>query len=480
MKNSALGHVILFTGVGVAAGMVLFVALGYSLEFLLLAAAGIAGLAILIAVKDWRRFLLMGAVFTIPLQIDVNFMHSFEYQAGASTAGISLSDLFLFGLLLVNFLEMAIQKKTTAAFFAVISVPAILYFEMAVLSMVWAPRLDLAFMEVFRMFKVLLFYFVLIANVRSARDLRLVLWVLCASLAFQSIIAMLQTWKGGLLGLSFLGEAVPDPDRDVTVWRVMGTLGHPNKLATFVELLISICLALFVIEKSKLKFFSFVIFLAAMMTLIMTGSRGAWISVMLAFVIFFILGILNPKIQLKSLVKPLLILMVVLVIASAAFFDMLKERISGDDYGSAMSRIPMIHIALNVISAHPFTGVGINNYQEKMREYNNSLLARQFTTIPRPVHNMYLLVAGELGIFGFFFMLWMVLAGIFVLLDIVASPNPFYALTAISLFCGIAAFSVHGMVDKHPPGSYVLFYVLLALAAATARLHKTTVVAENE
>jgi putative inorganic carbon (HCO3(-)) transporter len=422
---------------------------------------------VIFCVKDLRRFTLAALLFTIPISLDVNFMHSFELQAGASTAGISITDIFVLGLLFIWLIEIATNDEPYAVFLGRITIPAILYFEAAVLSMLWAPRIDLAFMEVFRMLKVFLLFYILLNNIRDKRDIRLALWVIISTVALESIVAGLQILKGGRLGLAFLGEAPPDPDAATSLWRVMGTLGHPNKLATFLELLLPLLMGAFLIEKKVwLKITSIGIFGLGLITLIMTGCRGAWIGFAVSFLVFIVFSLRNKHIKATSLLKPIVLALLLMMMVAIAFSDMLAQRFLGDDYGSAESRIPMYQIAVNVISANPLGGVGINNYQVSMREYNTSVRAMRYATIPRPVHNMYLLVAGEIGFIGFAAMTIMLISLITILVKTASSSSSFLAIVSICILGGVCAFCVHGMVDKHPPGGHAPFYAVMALASS--------------
>ena len=465
-KNNSV-QILLFLCIGLFVGLALSYAAGMPNKGLFVIVGGLGFPFMLLLVKDLRRFLMIGAIFSIPIHLDVNFMHIFERQAGASTAGVSLSDIFVLGLLLIWLIEIASRDRPYTVFFARVTLPAILYFEAAALTMLWAPRLDLAFMEVFRMFKVLLLFFMLINHIRDEEDLRIAVWALIGTLAFEGLISGLQIIKGGRLGLDFLGEAPPDPDGDASLWRVMGTLGHPNKLATFIESLLLLCLAAFLVEKKKiLRYVAIVVFGLGLITLIMTGTRGAWIGFIMAFAVFLFFSLRNRHIDMKMIVKPAITAVLLMALVVVAFSDMLTERIFGDDYGSAASRIPMFQIAFNVISAHPIGGVGINNYQVNMREYNDSVRAMRYTTIPRPVHNMYLLVTGETGFVGFAMMMLMLFSLLATLLKTVSSSSPLIALTSICILGGITAFCVHGMVDKHPPGGYAPFYAMMAVAVS--------------
>lgn len=466
-RKNRSAQIFLFLLIGAVVGLVMSYAADMPNKVFFVIILGLAFPFATLLIQDLRRFLIVATILTLPIHFDINFMHVFERQAGAATAGISLTDIFLLGLFLIWIVELASEDRPYAVFFARLSIPAILYFEAAALSMLWAPRLDLAFMEVFRMFKVFLLYLILINHIRDKQDLRLAVWALMGTVAFEGLIAGMQIIKGGRLGLAFLGEAPPDPDGDSSMWRVMGTLGHPNKLATYIESLLLLSVGMFLVEKKKiLRFVSLAIFSLGSVTLIMTGSRGAWIGFLLAFFVFIFFALRNKTINVRALFKPTLAALLILVVVGVAFSDMLQERIFGDDYGSAASRIPMIKIAINIISEHPVGGVGINNYQVNMREFNDAIESLRYTTIPRPVHNMYLLVAGETGFIGFFMMMLLLIALVRTLIQTAASKVPLLSVTSICILGGLCAFCVHGLVDKHPPGGYAPFYAMMAIAAS--------------
>lgn len=472
-RHTKAVHLALLFIIGLFVGCAVAFVADMPYKALFVVALGLAFPFLTLVINDLRRFFVAAALFSIPIHLDVNFMHIFERQAGASTAGISLTDMLILLLTFLWLLELVTQERPYAVFFARLSVPAILYVEAAALTFLWAPRLDLAFMEVYRMVKVFWLFFILMNHLRDQRDVRLAMWALMATVALESVIAGLQTLKGGLLGLEFLGEAPPDPDGDASLWRVMGTLGHPNKLATFIESLLLFCLGAFLIEKKKwLKIISIVILALGLVTLIMTGTRGAWIGFIAAFMTFLFLAARNKHIDRKLTIKPAGIAILLILMVGVLFSGMLTERLFGDDYGSAESRLPMFQIAFNIISAHPVGGVGINNYQVNMRDYNDSVHAMRYTTIPRPVHNMYLLVMGETGLIGFAAMMLLLLFFVSILLKTASSSSPRLAVMAICILSGVCAFCLHGLVDKHPPGGYAPFYAMMAIGASIYLIHR--------
>ncbi|MDZ7371764.1 MAG: O-antigen ligase family protein [candidate division KSB1 bacterium] len=449
-----------------SAAVLILLRLQLPTKFLALAILAAVFPAVLLLVKDARRFLLAAACFSIPLHLDVNFIHLFEHQAGASTLGISLTDILVVLLLFQLLIRNAAAKQPTAVFFPKIGLPLILYLEAAALSMLWAPRLDLAVMEVVRMAKFTLMFFVLLNHLREEQDVRLVAWSLLAAVALQSFLATAQMVRGGVLGLDFLGEAPPDADDETSIWRAMGTLGHPNKLATFLEVLLLLPLAAYLFEKKKpLRLIALLIFFLGVPAMMMTGSRGAWISFAAAMAFFGLFLLTSRHVRPTTIIKLAMAGVFILTLIAGTMSEMLYQRLFGPDYGSAAGRIPMFKIALNIISAHPAGGVGINNYQVNMRNYNDAVESLRYVAITRPVHNMYLLVAGETGVIGLAAMLSVLLGLFSTLRRARTSQAPMISLTAAALYGGMIAFCVHGLVDKHPPGGSAIFYVVAALAA---------------
>jgi O-antigen ligase len=87
------------------------------------------------------------------------------------------------------------------------------------------------------------------------------------------------------------------------------------------------------------------------------------------------------------------VLFVLLSTLALVFHENVSRRLTADDGGSARSRVPLMKMAVNIISDRPTLGVGANNYTQALRprtpEFGNEWL---YT-----VHNQYLLVWAEGG-----------------------------------------------------------------------------------
>jgi O-antigen ligase len=75
----------------------------------------------------------------------------------------------------------------------------------------------------------------------------------------------------------------------------------------------------------------------------------------------------------------------------------IARRLFGDDKGSAESRIPLTNLAFRIIVDNPVLGAGANNFSVVMDRYVTPEFRKGFLYV---VHNKYLLIWAETGIFG--------------------------------------------------------------------------------
>jgi hypothetical protein len=105
------------------------------------------------------------------------------------------------------------------------------------LSLVNAEDWQLVLFELLRLVKLLVLSLV-VTNLRDDRQLRVLLSVLAVGALVQGGLAVIQYRWGVALGLGLLGEkALVQQHLGYVVSRATGTIGHPNILAYFFELL---------------------------------------------------------------------------------------------------------------------------------------------------------------------------------------------------------------------------------------------------
>ncbi len=435
--------------------------------------AGPVILFIAIVSGNLKRFFQGLLIFIIPINFATHFFRR-EYEFGGG-GGLSFSplDVILIVLYGIWLYELIFQKTRTFRSFPRITVPALVLVAYGLLTMIPAQDPYMVLFENVNVLRAIMLFLYIGNHVRTRRDLNFVLFILLLSLFLQSMIAMAQKWLGISLGLQLFGEYAElrtfTLDYYLKTSRVGGTIGHPNALAKYVEMLIPLSIVLlFTKIRIKYKVMSMSTFAGALVVMLLTLSRGGWVCFTGSIALMLLLIFRARLISLRTLVAIMLI-GVIFAGVGAGFSGLVQSRLFGDDYGAAKGRMPLNRIAINVISHNPFLGVGVKNYGKVMHLYNPNI-ERMRTNM---VHNAYLLAAAEMGIPGLLILLWLLGAILKMgLSNIKRGQDTFLKSINIGIVAGLAALWAHWLVDIGYIGRFSVFWVLVGLMAATMRLDK--------
>jgi O-antigen ligase len=204
---------------------------------------------------------------------------------------------------------------------------------------------------------------------------------------------------------------------------------------------------------------------------IYTLSRGAWLSLGLAATVLVWWGMRRRVIARSYAVLGLMGMLVIAVLVNSLTGGAIMERLTGPDLGSAQSRIPLMRGALAVIADHPLLGSGLNNYATVIRSYDLSGEFTEFGLLP-VVHNLYLLIAAELGLLGLGAFLWLLAAlGSKGIRFLYRQPSPSLRTALVAgLLAGGLASLLHHLVDFGLLGEPQLTYTFWFLAGLLVAL----------
>ncbi|MCR4437655.1 MAG: O-antigen ligase family protein [bacterium] len=454
---------------GMAAGTAALLSLGLEAKWAVFAILGL-GLPFVGALSgDLRRFLLALMLFTIPLNADV---HLFYRPEAAGTRGlvIAFPDLCLLVLVAVWLIEVASGLwQQPIRWVPKVTVPYLALLTMAAFSALWAPKPLLTLFDVWQMSKVLVLFHYLVNTVRDRDEVEFVVKLLLIGAALQGVVVLLQNTTG--LSLGFFGQETraelfrPEVEASL-VKRPGGTVGHANTLGRYFVLLLPTGIFL-VLRGERKRVLCMVTTGLGLLGMILTLSRSAWIGLAFALVIAWVV-----QRRRKAVPRPRKTfgLVAVLVILGVAFGPMVYRRMVSPDFGATMSRLTTAKVSLRVIRDHPFLGVGMNNYKEVLDTYFDP--SDPFTRVA-PVHNLYLLYAGELGLVGLALFVWLMLSVLRLMLPGLRARDPLCAATAVGLFAGFAAMLVMATSDYAYKQSLALMntmWVVAALGLVVARL----------
>lgn len=422
----------------------------------------LASLATLV-LGDVRRVLLLSLVLSVSLNLAFSPMGEVDYHAGGASAGLVLYP-FDFPLVALTGLWLldALGSRKPIHFYS-IDVAAILLIIWSTLSVINSLDIQLSVFELLRMTKLYLLSRVVVSNVRRRRDVRDVLVALLIGLLLQSGIAVLQYTVGLDFGLGLY--AVGDLNR------VSGLIGWPNTLGAYAATVVSVAFALWMSDADRrLGLLVRVACIAGFFPLILSFSRGAWISVLPGVAIGIFLGWRTGWLGTRSLVRLVVIALSFAVVASLFAGSMSVRLMEVDPSMSVVvDRVKLNQVALSMIKAHPLLGVGINTFVDAMGPYDATGVTHYFT---EPVHNVYLLVAAETGLVGLGLFLLLMLAAFREGLRAVRTNDRLLSACAIGVLSGLVVLAVSNLADAHLRTDvlYALFWLLIGLIAAIRRI----------
>lgn len=273
--------------------------------------------------------------------------------------------------------------------------------------------------------------------------------ILLLSVLFQGIVGLLQFLKGSSLGLNYLGESKMAAGLvgssfvglgEEVFLRASGTFPHPNILAGF--LFLAMLFAVFLTKKlqKNQKFITYLTIFLSSILVIFTFSR---IVIFLFVLIFLVLFISKLSLKKKRFSFSL-----------SLIIERFLNIFSKDDY-SWVDRVNLTKVSFVVIKRNWLLGTGLGNYVKHMEGFWPT--TSRSLPLLQPVHNIFLLLFSELGIFG-------TLSYLVLLFDIFRKN---YKKTTLFSFLIFFSLFIIGMFDHYLvslPQGQVTFFFLMFLA----------------
>lgn len=183
----------------------------------------------------------------------------------------------------------------------------------------------------------------------------------------------------GIAQASWLGQSFLRP---------YGTFSHPNSLAGFTLVAIIILLG-----NKKLSLFGKISIVFGFCLIILTFSRAVWLTACFLGIVYLVYKIKNGINYPQNKLNFSYLSIVFLLPIVGYFFS--KTTI---DSNSISSRIQLAKISFSMIKNSPLLGVGAGNFIPALSisDFSWSMLYWL-----QPVHNIFLLIASEIGLVGF-------------------------------------------------------------------------------
>ena len=367
-------------------------------------------------------------------------------------------------------------------------IPLGLFAGWAAITMLWAPDLVFGLPEVIKWVEIIL-VMLLAIDVAQRRG---VTWILAGVFAATTLQALVGIYEARIRGAGPLGFQLSEG-----VYRAYGTFEQPNPFAGFIGMVLPIAIAVtayYVVRivscvlrnyAARITFYVLRFTLYAIITLLLaTGlylsfSRGAWLGTAAAIGAVIVFA---PRRLWIGLALGVVVLTALIGLSSAGLLPAaITERLAdagtlleirdvrgvpiNDANYALIERQAHWQAAINMLTEHPWTGVGFSNYQPLYEQY-------RLLNWPMPLghaHNIYLNVAAENGIIGLglYLLLWI---SIFVLtFRTIRQAQRFDRAVALGLLGTWVYLSIHMLVDNlYVNNTHLMIGALFGLLSVVA------------
>lgn len=345
-------------------------------------------------------FLFYLLILFLPIQVGKHFWPQSAFVYGLRIDYLSptfyLTDLLVLGIITIAFIKEIRNKKTVKKLASrsikiIVAITLLLF-----ISASFAKNQPVAF---YGIIKFLEFLFLAIFIAKKIKSFKYIYLLMSIAVIYESIIAIAQFINQGSLGriFYFLGERTFTGQTPgianaslggELVLRAYGTFSHPNVLAGFLVVFMSAILVN-MIQRKTLSSVYWTSIVIGTIAIFLTLSRIA-ITLWLVTVLLALIA----RYKLSKKITLLLILLIFLVFLFPPLYLRFTNIVLSDQ--SIYNRGVLIDASIKMFKESPFIGVGPNNFIVNLSE----VIKVTSVSLLQPVHNIYLLILSEIGLFG--------------------------------------------------------------------------------
>ena len=453
--------VLLAISIGAILGALTLATGGWSNKWTLILLLGVAAALVALVVKDMRRLLLIACVVDIPLGLDIALQDQEWHQGGPTGFLVSLMTV----VIVVGYALWILERKPRLQFFPTITLPALLYLFVVVVSLFQARNLQLGLFGLFLQCQFFLMYLYLANHVITWEDARLIMITAVLCLLLEAALMVAQYYTDTALTIGAIATYSYDSagSAGTTGPRVGGTIGSANSAAAYLAPMLLLAFAVYLTGGLANAGLILVASSLGIVALIATASRTAWGSLALSTSLFMTQVIQTPAVK-----RAIVILLIGGSLLGVLFGAQITERLAA--ITTDTTRPELAYMAHNIIHDHPL-GVGENNYDQVMSDKyaHPNWIGHTLS----PVHNKYLLVWADTGLQGLIAFVLMLLSAAWLAVRRLFTrglPTRMRILLG-GFLCALCGYAFHMSTEGFSSRANVqILWFLMAMIAALSRL----------
>ena len=365
-----------------------------------------------------------------------------------------------------------------------LNIPLLSFIIICILSLIWSNSFFVSLKELPLFLVGPLLYFIITNNISDQRQINLILDVLLIIGGLFGIYGILQ-YNG--IDFSFWIE-------NIGRQQVFGLFGNVNFFAEYLIIPLPIAISIFFGSRNKFKKFLLLIGILAMgTTLVVTFTRGSYLSIGVSLIFMFLLFLLSRGKSFINENKKIFIIILTAIIIVAFLFiiptplskpgtaiSQIKGRVSITRLINEFSfgrRTAIWKFTSMMIKDHPLLGSGIGTYKYNTLRYQAKFFEQGDNRSIYPfghadkAHNEYLQLWAEIGIIGLGIFIWLIISYFNYGIKLLKRVKDRYKQgIIIGLMGSVIAVLVDGLFGfpLHLSATVVLFWLALVLTMVVA------------
>ena len=261
---------------------------------------------------------------------------------------------------------------------------------------------------------------------------------------------------------------------NTSYFRSVGSFSHPNMLAVFCAMIMPY-LMIYVIRATKRRLLGYIIFGLSSWMILLTLSRSGIITAVISCALLIVLVNKFKLFPINTLFKPIKLLTYVFVFIT--IFLLYNPFVYNRFINTSISertlttRLELNQVAFDIIRQSPFWGVGGGAFPIYLANYDTSpeeISQKNYYNI----HNLYLTLLAENGLFATVFFLLFVLMVIFCTFVKVEYLKKDDKILLITLLVMISAFFINGFFEPRSFSDRIAFFFWILLGLLVNRLRQ--------
>ena len=340
--------------------------------------------------------------------------------------------------------------------------PIALLFILSILSLIFSVHRLTSFWSMILLTNYIIIFYLVIHTLKTRSQLRHLIYIIIAVATFMSVFGLMTKFGNNPFPWWDYSHLKRSPEI------VSSTYVNPNNFAGYLEMAIPLTLALFLtgIRGAKRVLVAYLSILL-LVGLIISLSRGGWISAMVGLAFMGSALLANPYFERKKLLLTCTLVacfLALIVLANRSVVVEIGTLTGAAEEPSLQSRVVVWGETVNMTLDRPLLGNGPGTFSTLFTQYQPPGLTKRFFM----AHNDYLHFISEVGIFLVPIIVWMVIAFYRKGFKKLKNPSRLIWGTTLGAMSGITAILFHSIVEfnLHIPANAILFTVLAGIVVS--------------